>query len=73
MLYLTSTGEEKSFLILKQAVDISNPSIFEKGVAYSLNEETNLPYFFDVINISKISNQNLIDHIDRVGKNILNL
>jgi len=40
----------------------------ERKASYYLNEETNLPYFFDVINLSKITNKNLIDHIKRVGK-----
>ena len=43
----------------------------ERSVAYRLNEETHLPYFFDVINLDKISNQPLRDHIERVGKVIL--
>ncbi len=42
----------------------------EQKVSYMLNEECNLPYFFDVVNMKKINNQNLIDHIHRVGKNI---
>ncbi|WP_058485673.1 nucleotidyltransferase domain-containing protein [Defluviitalea phaphyphila] len=33
-----------------------------------LNEEYPLPYFFDVINYNDISNQELIKHIDSVGK-----
>jgi predicted nucleotidyltransferase len=40
----------------------------EKKLSYYLNEETNLPYFFDVINLQKITNKNLIEHIKRVGK-----
>ncbi len=32
-----------------------------------LEEETPLPYFFDVVDYSTIENQELIDHIDRVG------
>ena len=40
----------------------------ECKVAYWLNEEINLPYFFDVINLHKITNKNLIEHINRVGK-----
>lgn len=42
----------------------------EQKVSYLLNEECNLPYFFDVINLEKINNQNLIDHIHRVGKSL---
>ena len=40
----------------------------EKKVSYFLNEEINLPYFFDIINLHKITNKNLLEHIDRVGK-----
>ena len=43
----------------------------EKRVSYTLNEETNLPYFFDVINIEEIVSQNLREHIQRVGKVIV--
>ncbi len=43
----------------------------EREVAYRLNEETNLPYFFDVIHLQKISNEALREHIERVGKAIL--
>ena len=40
----------------------------EKRANYVLNEETNMPYFFDVVNIKKIKNRNLLEHIQRVGK-----
>jgi len=36
-------------------------------IRYLLNEELLLPYFFDVLHYEKISNQNLKDHIDKVG------
>ncbi len=32
-----------------------------------LNQETLLPYQFDIINYQNIDNQALIEHIDRVG------
>lgn len=35
-------------------------------ISYLLNEETNLPYKFDILNYESI-NKDLIDHIDRVG------
>lgn len=35
-----------------------------------LNEEYPLPYFFDIINYSEITNENLIHHIDYFGKEI---
>lgn len=35
-----------------------------------LNEETVLPYFFDVVVYESLQNNDLIDHIDRVGVKI---
>lgn len=32
-----------------------------------LNEETNLPYYFDVLNWNKIKNENISSHIQRCG------
>ena len=40
----------------------------KKRVSYALNEETNLPYFFDVIDMDEIVSQNLREHIQRAGK-----
>lgn len=42
----------------------------EKKIAYILNEESLLIYQCDVVNLSKLTNQNLIDHIQRVGKSL---
>ena len=39
-------------------------------ISYILNEETNMPYKFDVLNYHTISNKELIEHIDRVGISI---
>ncbi len=39
----------------------------ENKISYLLNEETNLAYYFDVVNINKLKNKNLIEHIKRVG------
>ncbi|MDK9692879.1 MAG: nucleotidyltransferase domain-containing protein [Sulfurimonas sp.] len=39
----------------------------ERQISYILNEETNLAYFFDVLNLEKIKNKNLLEHIKRVG------
>jgi predicted nucleotidyltransferase len=36
-------------------------------ISYLLNEETHIPYKFDVLNYHTISNNDLIEHIDRVG------
>jgi len=35
-----------------------------------LNEETSLPYVFDVLDYHSITNKELQAHIDRVGKSI---
>lgn len=41
-------------------------------VSELLNEELPLPYHFDVINYSSISNDELIEHIVKFGKKIYN-
>jgi predicted nucleotidyltransferase len=35
-----------------------------------LNEESATPYFFDVVHFEEISEQELIEHINRVGQSI---
>ena len=35
---------------------------------FELEEETYLPYFFDITNYETITNENLKDHIDMVGE-----
>jgi predicted nucleotidyltransferase len=35
-------------------------------IAYTLNEETIMPYHFDVLNYHTIANPDLVAHIDRV-------
>lgn len=37
------------------------------SISYQLNEETSLPYKFDILNYHVISNTDLKEHIDRVG------
>lgn len=37
------------------------------AVSYRLNEETTMPYRFDLLNYHTIDNPDLVDHIDRVG------
>ena len=39
-------------------------------LSIALNQESLMPYDFDIIDYNKIDNQALIDHIDRVGKSI---
>ena len=38
------------------------------NILYLLNEETMMPYRFDVLNYNTISNKSLKEHIDRAGK-----
>jgi predicted nucleotidyltransferase len=39
-------------------------------IADALNEETRMPYQFDVLNYHSIHEPKLVEHIDRVGKRI---
>lgn len=39
-------------------------------ISYFLNEETNMPYKFDVLNYHSIKEAELLMHIDRVGVEI---
>lgn len=39
-------------------------------ISYTLNEETLLPYFFDVLDYNAISNPDLKDHVDRLAVNL---
>lgn len=36
-------------------------------ISFALNEETNMPYRFDVLNFHSIQEPALTDHIERVG------
>ena len=40
------------------------------SISYELNEETLMPYRFDVLNFSTISSKELMEHIARVGVTI---
>ncbi len=40
-------------------------------IAYALNEESLMPYHFDIINYHTITNTDLIEHIASFGKSIL--
>ena len=35
---------------------------------FELEEDTYLPYFFDITNYETLTNKNLKDHIDRIGE-----
>ncbi len=36
-------------------------------ISYLLNEESLMPYKFDIVNYQTINNSDLLEHIDRVG------
>lgn len=40
------------------------------GLSYILNEESSLPYFFDIVHFEQIDEPELVQHIERVGKRI---
>ena len=72
---LQSSGITKAFIFGSRAkgnykvgsdVDIAIDGD-ETKASYLLNEESQLPYYFDIVNINKIKNKNLLDHIKRVG------
>ena len=46
--------------------DISEKTV--KRLSARLNEELPLPYFIDIVHYETIQNQDLIDHIERVGE-----
>lgn len=39
-----------------------------RNINLELNERTNLPYFFDILNYNEIKNLDLKKHIDKFGK-----
>jgi len=39
-------------------------------LSYMLNEESSLPYFFDIVHFEQISERELVEHIERVGRQI---
>jgi len=40
------------------------------SISFLLNEETLLPYFFDIVHFEEISEQELREHVIRVGRSI---
>jgi predicted nucleotidyltransferase len=38
------------------------------ALSFQLNEESLLPYFFDIVHFDKVKEKELIEHIKRVGK-----
>lgn len=57
-------GSDVDLVLLGKGVDEKT----RFNVSDFLNEETLLPYFFDVLIFDKIENPELIDHINRIGK-----
>ncbi|MEN0648863.1 MAG: nucleotidyltransferase domain-containing protein [Caldibacillus thermoamylovorans] len=49
-----------------QGEKVTEKTIFELDDL--LNEVYPLPYFFDIVHFEKLTNQNLIDHIEKNGK-----
>ncbi len=49
---------------------LKGPSVTEQTVLrlQAILDDLPLPYFFDVVHYEEIQNENLIDHIDRVGR-----
>lgn len=41
-----------------------------RRISYLLNEETTMPYHFDILNYETIQKQSLKDHINRAGVKI---
>ncbi len=62
----------KAFSQIKQAVDLAlKGSALNLKIINRLNNELDdllLPYTFDLIDLSSISNTELLEHIKRVGK-----
>jgi uncharacterized protein len=54
-------GSDVDIALYLQGEDITS------SLAGILNDETLLPYKFDILNVDSISNQELLDHINRVG------
>jgi uncharacterized protein len=57
-------GSDVDIAIKGQAIDRSCVA----GLSFFLNEETSLPYFFDIVHYEEITEEELARHIDRVGK-----
>ncbi len=54
-------------------IAVKGPAISHEvivSISSELNEETNMPYQFDIVNYHTINNRDLVEHIDRVGVRI---
>ncbi len=56
-------GSDVDIAVKGQLIDLKIIS----RISYLLNEETTMPYHFDVLNYNTIRNDHLISHIDRIG------
>ncbi|TVR39251.1 MAG: nucleotidyltransferase domain-containing protein [Cryomorphaceae bacterium] len=56
-------GSDVDIALFGEGVDVDTA----QKVAWQLNEETLMPYRFDVLSYANISNPDLRDHIRRVG------
>lgn len=63
-------GTEKPGSDVDIALQGNGGSRIAHSVSTILNQESRLPYFFDIIDFSSIDNEALLDHIHRVGKSI---
>ncbi len=61
-------GREKIGSDIDIALKGENLESLVYEVSGQLNEETPLPYFFDILDFTSITNEDLIEHINRVGK-----
>lgn len=57
------TGSDVDLALKGSEIDFDTVS----QISYLLNEETNMPYKFDVLNYHSITEPELLVHIDRVG------
>ncbi|WP_339704386.1 nucleotidyltransferase domain-containing protein [Algoriphagus aquimarinus] len=57
------TGSDVDLALKGEKLDFETVS----QISYLLNEETNMPYKFDVLNYHSIKEPELLVHIDRIG------
>ena len=57
------TGSDIDIALKGAALDFETVS----QISYLLNEETNLPYKFDILSYNSIKETTLKDHVDRMG------
>lgn len=40
------------------------------AISFALNEDSGMPYFFDIVHFEEITEKELLDHITRVGQGV---